>query len=238
MTETFPCGHPRDRANTYRHGSKSPYCRQCKLAAQALSRAAKRNALIGIEKAFVAANVVAHNGRAAKAVEGRSKVRVSELIAKASELSGVTEARIRSAHRARDVVRVRAAVCLAAHECGHSYPRIGQLMGGRDHSTIIHACKIALGLIETTPEFADLVDQLRALSDAKDAEPVEVIEDEPEAEVPEALLLEHAILTRKRPKSDDDWDEYEQSLTHDLIALGSMKLRDAILQAYPERMAA
>lgn len=47
-----------------------------------------------------------------------------------------------SAGRARSTVRPRQiAMCLARDLTRHSYPEIGDAFGGRDHTTVMHACK-------------------------------------------------------------------------------------------------
>jgi hypothetical protein len=43
------------------------------------------------------------------------------------------------------------------HRYGMSYPQIGKRIGGRDHSTIIHLCRKAEGLIADSPSIASFV---------------------------------------------------------------------------------
>lgn len=56
---------------------------------------------------------------------------------------------LRGTSRRQEVVRPRQVACyLLRHEAGASLPQIGQLLGGRDHTTILHACERITGLLE------------------------------------------------------------------------------------------
>jgi chromosomal replication initiator protein len=55
----------------------------------------------------------------------------------------VTEREILSAQRARYVARPRqVAMYLSRHLTLHSLPTIGKFFGGRDHTTVLHACRV------------------------------------------------------------------------------------------------
>lgn len=65
-------------------------------------------------------------------------------------------------HR-RDKLAVRprqVAMYLARHLTPHSYPRIGQFFGDRDHTTVIHACRRVEELKSTDPDLAEAVAQI------------------------------------------------------------------------------
>lgn len=55
--------------------------------------------------------------------------------------------------------RVRAAVY---HICmrHYSYPQIGRVFGGRDHSTIIYGCDVAAGLLHSSETYRQLVESI------------------------------------------------------------------------------
>lgn len=56
------------------------------------------------------------------------------------------------------LVNARAlAAYIMRHRYGMSYPQIGKRLGGRDHSTIIHLCRKAEGLIADRPATAAFV---------------------------------------------------------------------------------
>jgi chromosomal replication initiator protein len=67
-----------------------------------------------------------------KTVADYYKVRVSDLL---------SERRSRSVARPRQV-----AMALAKELTGHSLPEIGEAFGGRDHTTVLHACRRILAL--------------------------------------------------------------------------------------------
>ena len=58
--------------------------------------------------------------------------------------------------RTRSVVRPRQmGMALAKDLTAHSLPEIGQAFGGRDHTTVLHACKVMRELIETDARMRD-----------------------------------------------------------------------------------
>lgn len=76
-----------------------------------------------------------------KTVAEYYKIRVSDLL---------------SAKRTRSVTRPRqAAMALAKELTNHSLPEIGQLFGGRDHTTVLHACRKVAELKESDNKFAE-----------------------------------------------------------------------------------
>ena len=62
-----------------------------------------------------------------KIVAGYYKIRVADILSK---------------RRTRSVARPRQlAMALAKELTNHSYPEIGDAFGGRDHTTVLHACR-------------------------------------------------------------------------------------------------
>ncbi len=62
-----------------------------------------------------------------------------------------------------DVALARqAAMYLARSLTGRSLKVIGTAFGGRDHSTVIHACDLIAKKMATDPEFRDKMDRLSA----------------------------------------------------------------------------
>jgi len=58
--------------------------------------------------------------------------------------------------RTRNVVRPRQmGMALAKDMTAHSLPEIGQAFGGRDHTTVLHACKVIRELVETDARMRD-----------------------------------------------------------------------------------
>ena len=64
----------------------------------------------------------------------------------------VSRARMLSAHRVREVTTARhIAMYLSKKYLPHSFPLIGRLFGGRDHTTVIHACTHIKQIMEGAP---------------------------------------------------------------------------------------
>jgi chromosomal replication initiator protein len=69
-----------------------------------------------------------------KTVAGYYKIRLSDLL---------------SSRRSRSLARPRQmAMCLAKELTNHSLPEIGDAFGGRDHTTVLHACRKIIELRE------------------------------------------------------------------------------------------
>ncbi|MGZ8143260.1 MAG: helix-turn-helix domain-containing protein, partial [Methylosarcina sp.] len=86
-----------------------------------------------------------------KTVAEYFKIRVADLSAK---------------NRRQSITRPRQiAMCLARELTSHSLPEIGEAFGGRDHTTVINACKRIQELKEADPKIAeDYSNLLRTLS--------------------------------------------------------------------------
>ena len=76
-----------------------------------------------------------------KTVAEYFKIRVSELLSKK---------RTRSIARPRQI-----AMALAKELTNHSLPEIGEAFGGRDHTTVLHACRKIAELKETDDRIAE-----------------------------------------------------------------------------------
>lgn len=78
------------------------------------------------------------------------------------EFYRVRMADMASPRRARVVARPRqVAMFLAKELTGRSLPEIGRRFGGRDHTTVMHACKKVAELMARQKVFADEVEELR-----------------------------------------------------------------------------
>jgi len=76
-----------------------------------------------------------------KTVAGYYKIRVADILSK---------------RRTRSVARPRQlAMALAKELTNHSYPEIGDAFGGRDHTTVLHACRKVKELRELDREIHD-----------------------------------------------------------------------------------
>jgi len=89
--------------------------------------------------------------------------RVCDLIAITARLSKLSVADIVGLSRAVPIVRARQAVCHVAVSQGvHSTPQIGKVLGGRDHSTIVHANRKAKINAKRDPEYAHFIERIKA----------------------------------------------------------------------------
>ena len=86
-----------------------------------------------------------------KTVAEYCRIRVSDLL---------------SPRRTRSVTRPRQiAMALAKELTNHSLPEIGSAFGGRDHTTVLHACRRISDLRETDAQInSDYINLLRNLS--------------------------------------------------------------------------
>jgi chromosomal replication initiator protein len=71
-----------------------------------------------------------------------------------------------SKRRSRSVARPRqVAMALAKELTNHSLPEIGEAFGGRDHTTVLHACRKIKELQEETADIReDMKNLLRSLT--------------------------------------------------------------------------
>ncbi len=87
-------------------------------------------------------------GRIAKSVARKMRVKLSDM---------------RGSTRQANIVRARGlAILLARKLTPSSLQQIGQFFGGRDHSTILHACRKTLTLVESDPELAKALSDVQA----------------------------------------------------------------------------
>ncbi|MFM8444656.1 MAG: chromosomal replication initiator protein DnaA [Methylococcus sp.] len=83
-------------------------------------------------------------------------VNVENIQKTVAEYYKIRVADLLSAKRTRSVTRPRqAAMALAKELTNHSLPEIGQLFGGRDHTTVLHACRKVQELKESDNKFAE-----------------------------------------------------------------------------------
>lgn len=75
---------------------------------------------------------------------------------------------INSKSRKREIVWARqAAMSLCKKYTTQSVSRIGQVIGGRDHATVLHALKNVEDLLQTEPDFKSMYDQVETRLQAK-----------------------------------------------------------------------
>lgn len=92
------------------------------------------------------------------------RTRVADIAAIAAYIWGVPVLQVTGRQRNRLYTLPRFAVCAIAKEHGHSFPMIGRVLDGRDHSTIIHGARMAEIYAERDPAFAMRLNRLRQLA--------------------------------------------------------------------------
>lgn len=86
---------------------------------------------------------------------------VHRLVDRAAKLTAIPAEDIFGFDKTAETAITRFAVMAVAKEAGKSFPQIGKLFGGRDHTSVIHACRRATDLEQTDEDFAELIGLLR-----------------------------------------------------------------------------
>lgn len=144
----FACGHLRMPENTHTVAGKEQ-CRTCRrkrwndAVKKALQRAAIRRAQSEMAKARADMTGVLSDKRVEELLAGNSKrLPLDELKAIVASRFGFSARYMLGPSRVQDAVRARSIVAEVLYRRGVSYPRIGTLLGGRDHSSMINARKM------------------------------------------------------------------------------------------------
>ena len=100
-----------------------------------------------------------------KAVRCESKpITIEDIIAKVCSHYEIEESAIHTKTRKREVVQVRqVAMFLAKKHTDASSSKIGQLIGNKDHATVLHACKIVKDQVEVDKSFKADIEEIEAL---------------------------------------------------------------------------
>jgi chromosomal replication initiator protein len=105
---------------------------------------------------------VAEEAIGSRAAAGERRVTIEEIQRKTAEYYKLDLRELHSARRARRVARPRqVAMYLARELTSRSLPDIGRRFGGRDHTTVLHACRRIESLCKADPVFQQEVDFLR-----------------------------------------------------------------------------
>jgi chromosomal replication initiator protein len=94
----------------------------------------------------------------------RKSLAVSDVVEKVARYYDIEPATIYEKTRRKEVVKPRQLIMFILREDFQvSYPAIGQKLGGRDHTTVIHSCEKIRGELQTNEELEEEVTQIRAL---------------------------------------------------------------------------
>lgn len=91
-------------------------------------------------------------------------VSVKHVISKIAEFYNIDEASMYAKTRRREVVRPRQIMMFILREDFHlSYPAIGSVFGGRDHTTVIHACEKVRGGLLNDEDLKVQIEDIRGM---------------------------------------------------------------------------
>lgn len=91
-------------------------------------------------------------------------VSVKHVVSKIAEFYGIDESSIYEKTRRREVVRPRQVIMYILREdFSVSYPTIGNKLGGRDHTTVIHSCEKVKREVSSDTELAKEIQDIRTL---------------------------------------------------------------------------
>ncbi|XKT74632.1 MAG: helix-turn-helix domain-containing protein [Patescibacteria group bacterium UBA2163] len=94
----------------------------------------------------------------------KRSVSVKNIIGKVAEFYGVEEASMYAKTRKREIVRPRQIIMYILREDFHlSYPAIGSVFGGRDHTTVIHACEKIKTDLSGNEDFKNEIGEVRSM---------------------------------------------------------------------------
>ena len=89
---------------------------------------------------------------------------VKDVVKIIADFYNIEEASVYEKTRRKDVVKPRqVAMYILREEFDISYPSIGQKMGGRDHTTVIHSCEKIKKEIKTDNSLLQELEQIKAL---------------------------------------------------------------------------
>ena len=100
-----------------------------------------------------------------KAIRYENKpITIDSIISKVCAHYNLDESAIHTKTRKREIVQVRQiAMYLAKKHTDHSSSKIGQLIGNRDHATVLHACKMVKDLIDVDKAFKAEMDEIEIM---------------------------------------------------------------------------
>lgn len=94
----------------------------------------------------------------------QKSISVKNVVSKIAEFYGIDEESIYEKTRRREVVRPRQVIMYILREdFSVSYPTIGNKLGGRDHTTVIHSCEKIKRELEHDTVLGEEIDQVRSL---------------------------------------------------------------------------
>ncbi len=97
-------------------------------------------------------------------IKPQKTVSIKDVIGTISDFYNIEEKILYEKTRRKEVVKPRQVIMYILREdLNTSYPSIGQKLGGRDHTTVIHACEKIRGDMKKSESLSSEIDQIRML---------------------------------------------------------------------------
>ncbi len=94
----------------------------------------------------------------------KKNISVKEIVKMVADFYQIEEENIYEKTRRKEIIKPRQVVMyLLREDFNISYPSIGQKLGGRDHTTVIHSCEKVKNDIKNDPTLAQEIGQLRSM---------------------------------------------------------------------------
>ncbi len=94
----------------------------------------------------------------------KKNISIKDVIKLVSEFYNISEESVYDKTRKKEVVKPRQVIMYILREdLNVSFPSIGEKMGGRDHTTVIHSCEKIKGDIKTNSALLEEITQIRAM---------------------------------------------------------------------------
>lgn len=97
-------------------------------------------------------------------IKPKKNVSIKEIVRIVSDHYNIEEASIYEKTRRKEIVRARQVVMYILREDFNvSYPLIGQKLGGKDHTTVIHSYEKVKGELKSDPQLLQEIEQIRVM---------------------------------------------------------------------------
>ena len=97
-------------------------------------------------------------------IKQKNSISIKDVVKQVADFYNIEESMIYKKTRVKDVVRPRQIIMYILRECFNiPYPAIGQKLGGRDHSTVIHSCEKIKNKIKVDGILSREIDQLKMI---------------------------------------------------------------------------
>ena len=97
-------------------------------------------------------------------VRPKKNIAIKDVVKMVSEYYKLEEASVYEKTRKKEIVKARQVVMyLLREDFNVSYPLIGQKLGGKDHTTVIHSCLKIKTDLKSDPQLMQELEQIRVL---------------------------------------------------------------------------